>query len=474
MKVGLAKPRVCFPLLIQKNRSPTVRQGDRPPSCYQDSSVESSEQKLKRRKTREFVAKTPESRYSAKTPAAPLAAPPDTSIAVGSAEVEPITGTPLIHNTPPIHCDVDYRALHESIPLMCFTLDRAFSVLSVNEFGAAELGYDPEELIGEPVYRVIHPDDQEGLRSHLQQAVLSQRLDPTPVMRWEIRKVHQDGTVLWVEETVRTVDLPTRETVLLVVCQDITERKLAAQQLRQYQEKLRALSCELTLAEEKERRRIGAGLHDQVGQLLGIARLKLDDLMTHEASQRLIGPLREVGELIDQAVSEIRSMTFELSSPVLYEIGFEAALEELARDMMERSGLPCWFRKDAQPKPVTLETELTVTGIVRELLWNVVKHAEAGNAWVTIERSGDRVRIEVADDGIGFGSGETERAWGAGKFVEGGGFGLFSARERLTCLGGSLEVESADGKGTRVVISVPIETTVPTETAEADLGRTEP
>jgi PAS domain S-box-containing protein len=120
-----------------------------------------------------------------------------------------------------------YRALYEDNPSMYFTMDAAGTVLSVNSFGAEQLGYTVEELLGQPVLKVFHPDDREAVREQFARCLQS----PMEVAHWEFRKVRKDGSVLWVREAARAARGPRGNPVVLVVCEDITERKRAEEEL---------------------------------------------------------------------------------------------------------------------------------------------------------------------------------------------------------------------------------------------------
>lgn len=217
-------------------------------------------------------------------------------------------------------------------------------------------------------------------------------------------------------------------------------------------EQLGSLAAELSLAEERERRRIATELHDLIGQTLAVSRIKLGTLREMLSSARSVGILDEVREHIEETIRHTRSMVFELSPPALYMIGLGAALEQLAERIQEKHGLKVDFIDDGLPKPINDETCITLFSGVRELLTNVIKHAQASSIRISLKRKANDIVIEVKDDGIGF----TIKA--DGSFAKGhGGFGLFSIRERLQHLGGRIEVESRPGKGTRVTLYVPVE-----------------
>jgi signal transduction histidine kinase len=144
-------------------------------------------------------------------------------------------------------------------------------------------------------------------------------------------------------------------------------------------------------------------------------------------------------------------LTFELSPPVLYELGFEAAMEWLVRQMREQHGLSTEFRGDGQTKPLEDNVRVLLFQAVRELLVNVAKHAQARNVTVSTQMAGDEIRVDVEDDGVGF-----DVSQAGSHDYKTGGFGLFSIRERLGHIGGYLNVESKPGVGTRITLVAPI------------------
>jgi signal transduction histidine kinase len=232
--------------------------------------------------------------------------------------------------------------------------------------------------------------------------------------------------------------------------EDITDQKQAEAEIRTYQEQLRSLASDLSLAEERERRRLATELHDHVGQILALAQIKLGALRESANSNALLAPMDEIRRLIEQTIQYTRSLTFELSPPILYDLGFEAAVEWLADTVREQHGILVQVSKDAHHKPMNDEIRVLLFQAVRELLFNVVKHAKAQVVKVSLNREGTNLRVQVADDGVGLGIDPKSAAAAAQ------GFGLFSIRERLKHLGGNMEVESLPGRGTQVTLTVPL------------------
>jgi signal transduction histidine kinase len=215
---------------------------------------------------------------------------------------------------------------------------------------------------------------------------------------------------------------------------------------------LQALAAQLAQTEHRERRRLAQILHDHLQQLLYAARLGLDTLRRRDsidpASQETI---ERVDSLLGECIAESRSLTVQLCPPVLHEAGLAAAIEWLARHMEQTCGLNVDVDVDDQAEPENEGIRILLFEAVRELLFNVVKHAGTGCARVAMNLApADGVSLTVSDQGAGCASPDAK--------VENtttSGFGLFSIRERLELMGGRLDVDTAPGRGTRVTIWAP-------------------
>jgi len=220
------------------------------------------------------------------------------------------------------------------------------------------------------------------------------------------------------------------------------------EELQDYHTRLRSLASQLTLTEARERKRIAADLHDRIAQALALTNMKLGALASSMRSTAGRSALDDALALIEQTIQDTRSLMYDLSSPLLYEVGLPAALEQLVETFQAEHGLKIGFRDDGSPKSVTTEVAVLVYQAVRELLMNVVKHADARHVTVTTERQDGRLRVTVHDDGVGFP--QEAKAFKVGKS---GGFGLFSIRERLGYVGGRMEIQSSPVSGTRIVLT---------------------
>jgi len=260
-------------------------------------------------------------------------------------------------------------------------------------------------------------------------------------MEWQITPLRDEGG---------------KVTHFVSVQRDITERKKTEEQFHAYQEQLRLLASELLLAEERERRRIAMDLHDNIGQMLALTRIKLGVLrntLSGDAHEDAVGGIIE---LIDQSIGYTKSLSFELSPPLLYDIGIEATIEWLAEQMQKQHYILFYCENDGSPKPLKRDVSILLFQTVRELFMNIVKHSQAHQVNVGISREAEDIMIVVEDDGIGF---------DASKIDTDLTFGFFSIRERLKYLGGSLSIDTGPGRGTRVTVTSPLDRE---ENAEGD------
>lgn len=229
------------------------------------------------------------------------------------------------------------------------------------------------------------------------------------------------------------------ESVGLLQLQDIGERWPREAGPGRDAERLRTLAFELTVAEARDRERIAQALHDDLGQLLAVAQLKLAEVLEADPAPAL----KELRELLTQAASATRATSFELHSPLLQQLGLQAALEGLA-GRLRQSGLTVQVQGCLQALPPAEAVQAVVLRVVRELLANVRKHAQARHVTLELHSDARRLRIAVVDDGLGW---RAEQA---------AGFGLRSAEAQMRALGGRLILHGRPGRGTRAQLLLPL------------------
>lgn len=240
----------------------------------------------------------------------------------------------------------------------------------------------------------------------------------------------------------------TRRVAALTLEASEERRRLLADRVAAADVQLRALAAELAIAEEREREAIARDLHDNLAQLLHVAKLKIGALARAKGEEALRS-LEDLDALMGQAEASVRSLVFQLNPPVLSELGLVPALEWLADELKRSHGLAVEVSDDATPKPLPQASRSLVYRAVRELLINVAKHSGVQRATVQTRTSGDALVVGVRDGGRGF-----DPALVTGSLAK--GMGLLSVRERMGFIGGRAEVRSAPGGGTEVSLVVPL------------------
>lgn len=347
----------------------------------------------------------------------------------------------------------DRKRIEQQIKLLSHAIDQAHEgvflidlegrFIYVNREACHALEYRAEELVGMTIPD-IDPDftpirTVEHIRETL--ACGSQT--------FETRHRTQSGRILPVEITASTIEY-NDSMYLLSISRDISERKRSEQQLYNKQQNLKELALELSLSEERERRRIATELHDTLGQDLALARIKLGGLNKTKLLQEQKMLISEMKELLENAINRVRRFTRQLYPPVLDSAGLEAALKWLIRQLENDYALQITFFDDHSDKTVSREYQIELYNSVRELLINIAKHADTSTAYVSVSRETDNLIIVVEDDGVGF---EPNGVLGNQSTD---GFGLFTIGRRIMHMGGTFIINSRPGSGTEITIRVPL------------------
>jgi PAS domain S-box-containing protein len=320
-------------------------------------------------------------------------------------------------------------------------------------------------------FSFIHPEDLPGLKESIR------RTESTGVpYQCDYRIIRPDGKMLWMHaEGGLRRDRNGLPTHIAGINFDVTQRKQTeetrrqlteeldrrvaerTQELADSQARLRALVAELARAEERERRRLAIELHDTMAQMLLVSRLKLDRAGSLARSTELRELLTDAQKSLDDSINYTRTLMAELSPRVLYDLGLPPALRWLA-EQMARHGLSVEVSGETEGLSLPEDHAVFLFQCVRELLWNVVKHAGTNKASVSYYLEHGQLTVRIADQGKGFDPAVSPEI---GNGLE--KFGLFSLRERLELRGGLLEVISSPGKGTTVTMKLPV--------VEADLEK---
>lgn len=274
---------------------------------------------------------------------------------------------------------------------------------------------------------------------------------------FEYRFIARDGRTVWLRDIVTVVAEHGRPRWLRGIIVDVTERKRGEEQLREMAvsldekvtlrtRQLRTLSAQLTMTEERERGMLAQDLHDNLGQLLAVIKIKLTSL----ADGSLQPSVKSIVELVDKAEQSVRMVTLQLSPPILFTLGFVPALEWLADEMERIYGITVHIDNDSCRKRLADEIQAMLYRSVRELLINVARHAKVNEASLTCLCDKHRLTLVVCDDGCGFDPVDFRSVLPGQR-----SFGLNSIYERVANIGGEMDIDSSPGNGTTISLTVP-------------------
>jgi PAS domain S-box-containing protein len=316
-------------------------------------------------------------------------------------------------------------------------------VTSWNKGAERLFGYTSDEMVGKSITRLI-PED----RIDEEARILTRLRRGEYIDHYETIRQRKDGTKLEISLTVSPVfDSRGRIIGASKIARDITEQRRTESAIRS-----REIMKRLVEAQEAERHRIARDLHDHLGQQLTALRLKLESIRAKcNGDASLAKEMDETQEYASRIDMDINYLAWELRPTELDQLGLGNALRSFVREWSKTYDIAAEFhtsRNLGDRLPPDLETNLY--RIVQEALNNILKHANALNVSVLLEKQGERVVLIIEDDGIGFVP-DVDRPKASGE-----GLGLIGMRERTALLGGVLEIESRPGEGTTVYARVPL------------------
>ena len=333
--------------------------------------------------------------------------------------------------------------------------------VDVNEAFCNMLGYTPEEMRATPWPDITHPDDIDLDLIPFRQMAAGNLENYTI----EKRFIHKQGHPVWACLTLSLVrDIHGRPDYEIAIIENITQRKMAEaalqaltdtleQQVAKRTElaearsrQLQELTIELVEAEERERRRIAGLLHDDLQQLLASAWIQVQATRERHPS---IDSLKNVESTLKESIEKSRNLSHELTPPVLQQGDLADTIEWLAHRMKKQFGLQVKVERTALPRFKNAPLKVFIFKTVQELLFNIVKHSGVEDARVIFSGNEDSFSITVTDQGRGFDPDILSSHGTAG-------LGLSNLAQRANSVGCNLDIESAPGQGSRIMLTVPV------------------
>lgn len=328
------------------------------------------------------------------------------------------------------------------VPMWVFdTETRAF--IDVNESATREYGYSREEFLAMSMDDIRPPEDIPRLMEKLRQLHTPHNLGV-----WKRRC--KDGSVITVEVSAHTVDY-NGLLATVVLGNNITARVVAEQERQEAMQRLRILSAQLLEVQEQERKRVARELHDEIGQSLTAVKIIVQTAGRKPECLVPCAALQEAVAITDHAIEQVRNLSRRLRPSQLDDLGLVAALRGHADRLARHAELAVHFAADELPKRLDPTVETACFRIAQEALTNILRHAEAREAWLTLARAGDALILTVRDNGKGFNKLAADNAAARGESL-----GLLSMRERAELAGGHLVMESSPGAGSLLRVSFPL------------------
>ena len=297
-------------------------------------------------------------------------------------------------------------------------------------------GYSAEELARLGIQGITHPDDFPADLA-LYQKLMAGEFDHYEIVKRYLRK---DGSVMHALLVVSLArNTAGQPQILSSMIHDVTERTRAEREIER-------LTQSSIRGQEEERRRLALALHDGAGQGLTAVMLQLVALEKAVPDKGFAAKVSEVRALTKAILKDLRGLSHDLRPAVLDRLGVAAALQDLTKSMTT-SDLSVELLVDPPSVRLPAEVSITLYRIAQAALANLAQHAKARRATVSLSGDPRSLRLEIADDGVGF----DPSASGSGA-----GIGIIGMRERATWLGGTFKIESAPGQGTKVLVEMPL------------------
>ncbi len=237
---------------------------------------------------------------------------------------------------------------------------------------------------------------------------------------------------------------------ILSILNDITKRKATENEIQEYQKNLKILSSQITLAEEAERRRIAVNLHDNLGQSLAMAKIKLAEAEKENDKKRLNEKINESKKYFNDSIESSRSITYQLSPPILYELGISHAIRWRLEQIEEENNINTSLIDNTESINLNEETNILLFRAIMEIINNVIKHSKATKLKVSLNNDENFITVQISDNGIGFDPVKAEK-----NATQNMSFGMFSNRERISFINGNMEIISKIGQGTSTILRIP-------------------
>ena len=342
--------------------------------------------------------------------------------------------------------EIKLQDILDAIPFYVLLVDADHYIIEANKAVKTHLGIERDEIIGKYCPLVIH-----GIQEPYEGCPLEEAVERNTAVEKEL---YDKKTGRWVISAI----YPTRavssegKRIYLHMVTDITERKVAQEQLKNSREQLRRLSAYLEMVREEEKRSIARDLHDETSQVLASLHAYLEAAIGNlpsnaTRSKELLEKARNLSTTILDGVHEL---IYQLRPVMLDELGLVDAIKALMESSLEVSGVNVSLKVIGEVRRMPAPVEIAIYRIVQETFNNILKHARAKNVLVRLSFRRNHIEVSVKDDGIGF---NIQEVFESKDKIR--GMGLIGIRERVELMKGVLNIKSSPGKGTEIILKIP-------------------
>jgi PAS domain S-box-containing protein len=343
--------------------------------------------------------------------------------------------------------DVEVRDILDALPFYVLLIDSEHYIVDANSAVKIQLGVERKDILGKYCPLIIH-----GINQPFEGCPLEEAAEKNIAVE---RELLDKTTGRW----VRSAIYPTRaftqdgKRIFLHLVMDITERKLAEEQLQISHKQLRELSAHLETVREEEKRKIARDLHDETSQLLASLYTFLEAAIANlpEGASRARELLKKAQSLSTAILDEAHKLIYELRPAMLDELGLIAAVNFLIENNLKVLGLKVNFKTVGKAKRLSPALEISLFRIIQEMFNNIIKHSRAKRVKLSLQFNKNSLKVVIKDDGVGFPVQETVNPRGKSR-----GMGLVGMRERVESMQGTLVIGSSPGQGTEITVEVPI------------------
>lgn len=346
--------------------------------------------------------------------------------------------------------DVERRVSNilESAMDPILTIDQHQRVVGFNRAAEVVFGRSRADVLGGPLDPLIPSRYRDAHRAHVDRFGASGTTARRMGAQMVLAGLRVDGSEFPIEASI-SQHLEHGAPLYTVILRDVTERLAVEAELRASRDELRELGAAAHLTREHETQRIARELHDELGQSLTMLQMDVAWCRAHvEAGiPALAAKLERMADLLKSTIASTRRIASDLRPLLLDDLGLVSALEWLAQNFSQRTGVACMLTTDKPQIDLEMARASAVFRIVQESLTNVARHARATRARIELAHSGDTLEVRVIDDGVGLPQASTRKP---------DSFGLLGIRERVSFLGGTVSVTGFPGAGTTVEVHLPI------------------